>query len=327
MNAIPDISGIHHITAVSSNAAQNLFFYTEVLGLRLVKRTVNFDDPYTYHLYYGDKKGHPGTILTFFPREDLPRGRPGAGALTAIAFAVPAEAIYFWSERLVSSGVTVKMEERFGDRVIRFSDPDGLPLELVGEERPPIISNWERGPIPDASAIRGVHSATATVNLFDPEATLVADVMGMRLVDRDGGRYRYKMDDWESPGRWFDLKIDPNARPASMGSGTVHHIAFRTEDDLTQSRWQEILRGLGYNATDVRDRNYFRSIYFRTPANILFEMATDPPGFGVDESVERLGTSLQLPKPYEGMREEIVRQLPPLCGDELPCNIENAMAA
>ncbi len=327
MNATPDISGIHHITAVSSNAARNLYFYTEVLGLRLVKRTVNFDDPYTYHLYYGDKKGHPGTILTFFPWEDLPRGRPGAGAVTAIAFSVPAEAIYFWGERLGRYGVKVKMEKRFGDPVIRFSDPDGLPLELVGEERPPIISNWELGPIPDASAIRGFHSATATVNALDPEAQLVAEIMGMRLVDNNRGRYRYRLDDWESPGRWFDLNIDPDARAAVMGSGTVHHIAFRTEDDRTQDRWQEILRRSGHNATDVRDRNYFRSIYFRTPANILFEIATDPPGFSVDESVERLGTSLQLPEQYERLREEIVRHLPPLCDEELPCNIETEMAA
>jgi glyoxalase family protein len=327
MNATPDISGIHHITAVSSNAARNLYFYTEVLGLRLVKQTVNFDNPHTYHLYYGDRKGHPGTILTFFPWEDLPRGRPGAGAVTALAFAVPREAVYFWRERLNGHGVRVKMEDRFGDPVLRFADPDGLPLELVGEERPAIVSPWERSPIPEASAIRGVHSATATVNDLAPEATLVAEVMGMRPVDQEKGRYRYRLDDWQSPGRWFDLKIDASARLAKFGSGVFHHIAFRTADDGAQAQWQEILAGSGRNVSGVRDRNYFRSIYFHTPAGILFEMATDAPGFVVDEPVGRLGGSLQLPEQYEGQRREILKHLPPLCEEAWPCTIDHVLAA
>lgn len=327
MKAAPTISGIHHITAVSSNAAGNLYFYTDVLGLRLVKQTVNFDDPYTYHLYYGDRKGHPGTILTFFPWQDLPQGRPGAGSVTATAFSVPAESIYFWAEHLTRNGVPVKLEERFGDRVIRFSDPDGLPLELVGEERPPIISPWMGGPIPAASAIRGFHSATATVNAFNPEALLVAETMGLRWVDEENGRYRYRFDDWESPGRWFDLKVDADARLAKFGSGVVHHIAFRAADDDAQGRWQEILRRSGRTVTGVRDRNYFRSIYFHTPAGILFEMATDAPGFSIDEPVDLLGSSLQLPEQYEARRQQILEHLPPLCEADLPCYLDNVKAA
>ena len=196
-----------------------------------------------------------------------------------------------------------------------------------GEERPPIISHWERSPIPNASAIRGFHSATATVNSFDPEEALVADVMGMRLADQDNGRYRYRLDDWQSPGHWFDLKIDADARLAKFGSGAVHHIAFRARDDQAQAEWQEIVRRYGRNITGVRDRNYFRSVYFHTPAGILFEMATDSPGFSVDEPVDHLGSSLQLPEQYEAQRQEILQHLPPLCDDNLPCYFEEVQAA
>lgn len=302
------ISAIHHITAVASSAADNLTFYENVLGLRLVKQTVNFDDPYTYHLYYGDARGLPGTILTFFPRENLPKGRPGAGMVTAVGFAVPSQSIDFWIKRFKSKGIHIKTTERFGDPVIHLADPHGLPIELIGTADQPPTAHWPNSPIPEAYAINGFHSASATLSSLQETKTLLTDVMGMSLHDQEDKRYRFKMDDSASPGHLYDIVVDAKAPKGKPGAGTVHHIAFRTRDDDTQSGWQSILRTSGVNVTDVRDRKYFRSIYFHTPEGILFEIATDPPGFAVDETENELGTTLKLPDQYEPMRTEIVRQ-------------------
>lgn len=312
MKITPNIFGIHHITAISSAAAENLDFYTRVLGLRLVKKTVNFDDPYTYHLYYGDAQGSPGTILTFFPWEHLPQGRPGAGMVTAMAFAVPPSAMNFWMERLSAAGLQVRWEQRFGEPVLQFSDIHGLPLELIGTKALPVVAPWTQGPIDSHNAIAGFHSATMTLKSITEDRALLANQMGMKTIAETEERVRFEMSDPAAPGRYLDIRIDPQTAQGTMGIGSVHHVAFRTADDQSQSMWQSRLRRAGLGVTHVRDRNYFRSIYFHAPGGVLFEIATDPPGFGVDESVERLGSELKLPPQYEAMRQDILRRLPPL---------------
>jgi glyoxalase family protein len=312
MNTDVNISGIHHITAVTSSAAENLAFYEKILGLRLVKQTVNFDDPFTYHLYYGDANGSPGTILTFFPWENLPRGKPGAGMVTAIAFAIPRTSIEFWTRRIGAQAIRVERSDRFGDPVLQFADPHGLPIELIGTSDPPLTAHWPEGAIEKAHAVTGFHSATATINVLEENNSLLRDVMGMTLDEQGNNRYRFRMTATEAPGRFLDVVYDPQATLGKPGGGTVHHIAFRTENDASQLRWQSILKKSGVGVTDVRDRKYFQSIYFHIPAGVLFEIATDPPGFSIDESAHELGSSLKLPEQYEPMRSEIERRLPPL---------------
>lgn len=305
-------TGIHHITAISSAAGENLIFYERVLGLRLVKQTVNFDDPFTYHLYYGDADGAPGTILTFFPWERLPAGRTGAGMIVAIAFAVSREAMDYWADRLSKAGIQVRKESRFGEPVLRFRDPHGLPLELIGTGNTPPASYWERSPVGREYAIRGFHSATGLLNNLQNTQTLIVGSMGMALKEREGHRYRFRMNGAQSPGQVLDVVVDPSASRGRQGTGTVHHIAFRAGTEGEQMVWQADLRRGGYNVTEVRDRKYFKSIYFREPGGILFEIATDAPGFAVDEPAQDLGTSLKLPAQYERMRPQIEAGLPPL---------------
>ena len=304
------ISSIHHITAVTSSAAENLAFYENTLGLRLVKQTVNFDDPYTYHLYYGDAQGSPGTILTFFPWENIPQGRPGAGMVTAISLAVARQSINFWIKRFKAQGVPIDTTERFGDPVIQLNDPHGLPVELTGTAEQPPTVYWQDSLIPEAHAVKGFHSATATIRSLNETKTLLTGLMGMSLHDQEGNRYRFKMEDPASPGHFYDIIIDPQALVGIAGAGTVHHIAFRTHDDHTQSGWQSVLKTAGIGVTGIRDRKYFRSIYFHTPEGVLFEIATDPPGFAVDETENELGKFLMLPDQYEHMRSEIEQRLP-----------------
>ncbi|MBE0586157.1 MAG: VOC family protein, partial [Desulfofustis sp.] len=305
MNNRQAISGIHHITAISSSATDNVAFYEDVLGLRLVKQTVNFDDPYTYHLYYGDQHGTPGTILTFFPWSELPRGTTGAGMVTAIAFAIPAGSPDYWRQRLQDHQVATTSGTRFGDEVISFADPDGLTLELIAPQRS------QQGAAAD-HAIQGFHSATElTRSLAGTQELLVAS-LGMELHAQEHSRYRFAMTGDESPARFYDLVVDPQAIDGRQGAGTVHHIAFRTPTNETQLRWQHLLREDGYQVTAVRDRKYFKSIYFHEPGGVLFEIATDPPGFTVDEPLEKLGHALQLPEQFESWRDKIVGGLPPL---------------
>ncbi len=306
------ITGIHHITAISSTAAENLDYYERVLGLRLVKQTVNFDDPDTYHLYYGDAGGTPGTIITFFPWGRMPSGRPAAGMIVATAFAVPRAALPYWVERLTTSGATPQTESRFGETLLRCSDPHGLPIELIGTDALPAASHWEESPVDRAHAILGFHAATALVSQLDRTRTLLTGPMGMTLAGREGNRYRFKMSGTDSWGQFLDVVVDPDAPEGRQGPGTVHHIAFRAKTDSEQLHWQTTLRSQGYGVTEVRDRSYFKSIYFHEPGGILFEIATDAPGFAVDEPVEHLGRSLMLPARYERIRTRIEAGLPPL---------------
>ncbi len=305
-------NGIHHITAISSAADENLDFYERVLGLRLVKQTVNFDDPYTYHLYYGDGDGAPGTILTFFPWERMPSGRPGSGMIIATAFAVPHEAMDDWIERLNKRSIEVHTEHRLGEPVLRFKDPHGLGIELIGTKDAPVTKHWEKSPIDQKHAIRSFHSATALLHRLENTETLLAGPMGMALRKRENNRYRFQMNGSGSPGQFLDVLVDPGAPEGRQGTGTFHHIAFRVENDQEQLLWQADLRREGHRVTEVRDRNYFKSIYFREPGGILFEMATDAPGFAVDEPTEHLGEALKLPAQYEPMRSQIEAGLPPL---------------
>ncbi len=306
------ISGIHHITAIANSAADNLAFYETVLGLRLVKQTVNFDDPFTYHLYYGDADGTPGTILTFFPWDNLPRGRAGAGMVTAVAFAIAADSTVFWQDRLRRHGVAYTETRQFGEPVVEFTDPHGLPLQLVAGRGRHATVPWSGSPVSAAHAIRGFHAATALTGDPDATAALLTEVMGMTLVGTDGDRLRFRMQDGDAPGHLLDLLVDPAVLSGRQGGGTVHHIAFRVADTKAQAAWRRVLGQKGFSPTAVRDRNYFKSIYFREPGGVLFELATDPPGFAVDEPADRLGVALKLPAQYEPMRSQIENRLTPL---------------
>lgn len=306
------IPGIHHITAITNSANVNLKFYTEALGLRLVKKTVNFDDPYTYHFYYGDEPGTPGTILTFFPWENMPPGKQGAGQVTGIAFLIPQHAIDFWKSRLEELRLSFETEKRFDEEVVRFADPHGLSLELVETKRLPDIRPWDRSTIPPQYSIRGFHSATATLNSVTDSAMLLTDTLGMQKVASAEKRTRFQMATGVGSGVYYDIVENPDVPGGRMGSGTVHHIAFRARNDTEQKRWQKIIAARGLNVTPIIDRKYFRSIYFRESGGVLFEIATDPPGFLIDEDISKLGEKLMLPDCYESRRQEIEKRLPDL---------------
>jgi len=306
-----EILGIHHVTAIASDPQTNVDFYAGVLGLRLVKRTVNFDDPSTYHLYYGDETGRPGSILTFFPWPGARRGSRGGGQATVTSFSVPEGSLGYWHERLSSRGVVHDdPSERFDEEVLTLLDPDGLKLELVTHAGAADLEPWAGGPVPERHALRGFHSVTLAEN--DPAVTtgLLADGMGFRPAGELGPRSRF-----EVGAGGLGTRVDVVATGEGRGriaAGTVHHVAFRVADDAAQLAWQRRLSDLGQQVTEVRDRQYFRSIYFREPGGVLFELATDPPGFTRDETVAELGTGLKLPPWLEPHRERIAGVLPPL---------------
>lgn len=304
------ILGIHHVTAIAGDPQTNLDFYAGVLGLRLVKLTVNFDDPGTYHLYYGDGVGHPGTILTFFPWPNAPRGRRGTGQVTETAFAIPENAVDFWTRRLAGHRVTFQGPfDRLGEQVISFADPDGLGVELIATKTMRDDRAYQAGPVPIESAIRGFHSATLTQADHRETAALLTGTMGFKLVAQDGSRFRYTVDSGE-PAALVDVLHAPDEKPGRVLAGTVHHIAWRTADDEEQLRWQTELTRLHYGVSPVMDRTYFHSIYYREPGGILFEIATDPPGFSVDEAPEELGSKLVLPSWLEVDRKRLEKVLP-----------------
>ena len=307
-----NLLGLHHITAIASDPRANLDFYTRVLGQRFVKKSVNQDDPGTYHLYYGDYAGSPGTILTFFPWAGVPRGRPGHGQAYATAYSVPPGSLPYWHGRLTQLGVKVGGEEtRFGDQVLTLFDPDGLRLELVAtaerDARPPAPS----ADVPADKAIRGFHSST--LGLVNAKATtaLLTGTMGYREVAQAGPRTRYTVAHG-GPGSYVDLLTDPTLPRGLNGAGTIHHVAFRTADDANQVAALTALQAGGWSVSPVIDRAYFKSIYYREPGGVLFEIATDQPGFAVDEPVATLGSRLSLPPRLEPHRPEIEAALPPL---------------
>jgi glyoxalase family protein len=306
------VSGLHHITAIASDPRQNLDFYTRTLGLRFVKKSVNQDDPGTYHLYYGNYAASPGTILTFFPWAGLRRGRPGTGQAYATAFSVPAGSLPFWQERFQKLGVPHQaVEKRFADEVLAFTDPDGLRLELVATSEADLRPATPAKDVPAEFAIRGFHSSTLALVDAAATARVLTDSMGYKLAGQAGHRARYTAGR-DGPGTYVDLLTDPALPRGLNGAGTIHHVAFRVSDDATEVAAREILFKDGLHVSPVIDRAYFKSIYYREPAGVLFEIATDGPGFAIDEPLDQLGTKLGLPPHLEPHRAEIEAALPKL---------------
>jgi len=304
------ILGLHHITAIASNARRNQEFYTKVLGLRLVKKTVNFDDPGTYHFYFGNETGAPGTILTFFPWEDIGEGRTGTGMATEIGYSVPAGSLEFWKERFDNAGVKHgEISQRLGEQFLPFQDPDGLNINLIvsGDNRTP----WTTDEISAQYAIRGFHSVTLKLRSIKPTATILTEIFGYQLSQQEGARSRYITDAVENASI-VDLVEAPSESAGYNAAGTNHHVAFRVKDDTILMEFREKIVKKGLQITPKIDRDYFFSLYFREPGGVLFELATDNPGFTRDEPLNELGTHLKLPKQYESSRARIEAVLPKL---------------
>lgn len=300
--------GIHHITAIVGHPQENVDFYAGVLGLRLVKQTVNFDDPGTYHLYFGNEGGKPGTIITFFPWAGAKQGVIGDGQVGVTAYAVPAGAMAFWEKRLESFQIPFTKMERFGEQYLEFDDPHGLHLEIV-ERADGETNTWTFGGVTPEVAIKGFAGATLLSAQPEKTADLLENVMGLELVGKEGDFARYRAT--ADIGSIIDLKLTSIGR-GQMGVGTVHHIAWRAIDDADHLDWQEYIADNGYGVTAVRDRNYFNAIYFKEHGEILFEIATDPPGFAHDESQQTMGESLKLPAQYEQHRAQLEKVLIPI---------------
>jgi len=307
------IAGLHHVTAIASDPQRNLDFYVGLLGLRFVKRTVNFDDPGTYHFYFGDQRGRPGTILTFFPWPGARRGIRGTGQIEATALAISSDSVAYWLERFKQHHVTAeRTSPRFGEEVIRFIDPDGLLIELIASSSPARVESWPDSPVPAEHALHGFHSVSAALEGYEKTARLLTDSFGYRLIEESGSRFRFVSPDDTALGRIIDLLCLPDTGMGQVAAGSVHHIAFRAKDEAEQLKWREHLVDLGYNVTPVIDRTYFHSIYFRELGGVLFEIATEPPGFTLDEKLEELGTHLRLPPSMESARPQIEEILPPI---------------
>lgn len=309
-------AGLHHVTAIAGDAQTNLNFYAGVLGLQLVKRTVNFDDPGTYHFYYGTEFGAPGTILTFFAWPGARAGAVGTGQVNATAFSVPAGSLDWWTQRFRTYRVAFNDTplQRFGEEVLRFKDFDGLELELVMSAQPDPREPWSDGRVPAEFAIRGLHAVTAHEEGYERSARLLTDLLGFSKVASEGNRFRYAAGSGGS-GEFIDLLCTPDAPLARSGAGTIHHVAWRAADDAQQIAWREKIVNAGSNVSPVLDRQYFHSIYFREPGGVLFEIATDAPGFATDESPGELGAHLKLPPWLEPVRAQIEANLPTI---ELP---------
>lgn len=305
-----EIPGIHHVTAIAGEPQRNIDFYVRLLGLRLVKKTVNFDDPGTYHFYYGDEIGSAGTILTFFPWPGARQGRKGTGQSTSVAFSIPQGSVAYWQQRLVNAGIEVEeAQERFGEQIVTFGDPDGLQIELVAGGKGDARAGWPGGAVPAEFGIKGVHSVTLSEESYERTASMLRDILGFRLVGAQGNRFRYETGEGGA-GATVDLLDLPGQRRGIVAVGTIHHVAYRALSDEAQAAWREEIAARGYSVTPVLDREYFHSIYFREPGGVLFEIATDPPGFLIDEAPDELGTHLKLPPWYEAERNEIERVLP-----------------
>ena len=303
--------GLHHVTAIASDPQANVDFYTQVLGLRLVKQTVNFDAPDTYHLYYGDEAGRPSTILTFFPWRGVPAGRQGSGLTTATAFSVPPESLGWWQRRVAGLGIDHEgPRTRDGEEVLTFRDPDGLVIDVVaapGDAR----SGWDGvASVPAEHAVRGLHSVTMSEAVPEHTAAMLSGLLGMDLTGEDGDRARFAMAGGGA-GAVVDVAADGRPRGLQAG-GTVHHIAFRAPDREAQARWRSELVEAGLHVTEIVDRQYFTSIYFHEPGGVLLEIATDAPGFAIDEPLLELGRDLRLPPWLEPSREQIRAALPVL---------------
>jgi glyoxalase family protein len=317
------INGIHHVTAICSNPQKNIDFYSKLLGLRLVKLTVNFDDPTTYHLYYGDEIGQPGTILTFFPWANAPKGYRGTSQVITTSFLVPEKSLNYWKDRLKSNDICFEgPAKRFDDdeQVITLYDPDGLELELVAHSSAKENDErfWKDGPISYENGIRGFYSVSLSEEGYERTSEILNE-LGYKMIKNEGNRFRFQLEDSQSTtttgAKILDVLCLPYTSSGMIGIGTVHHIAFRTPSDENQTSIRKNIIKIGLNPTPVIDRTYFHSVYFREPGGILFEIATDPPGFTLDQKVEDLGEKLMLPKWLEPIREKLEKVLPKI---ELP---------
>jgi glyoxalase family protein len=324
-----DVLGIHHVTAITSDPQRNIDFYTSILGLRFVKLTVNQDDPTSYHLYYGDELGHPGTILTFFHWPNIPKGHKGTGEVYAVSFLIPENSINYWIDRFKDKKIEFRgPHKRFeNEQVITFHDPDGLELELVAhksavEDRTANV--WKEGPIPIEHAIRGFYSVTLSEEGYERTASVLTDELGFIPTRQEGSRFRYEIPTTSSSSNQekeeenlrganiVDVLCLPYRWQAAIGIGSVHHVAWRTPTDEQQKVLRKNIVKAGLNATPVIDRVYFHSVYFREPGGVLFEIATNPPGFTIDEKAEDLGTRLMLPPWLESMRSDLEKVLRPV---------------
>ncbi|UIJ73168.1 ring-cleaving dioxygenase [Aurantimonas sp. HBX-1] len=305
-------AGIHHVSAIAGPAARNVAFYTTVLGLRLVKKTVNFDDSGAYHLYYGDETGTPGSLITFFPWENVAPGRLGIGETQETAYRVPQGAIGYWTHRFIDKGVDHQpLERRFGETVLPFRDPDGTRLALVavpGIEAEPAYAD---GGVPAEHALRGLHSVSLLLEEVGPTGAILTDVLGFAQTASEGFLTRYQSG--ATVGGIVDIRAVGDFLKPRQGGGSVHHVAFRAADDAAQAAMvRRLVDNHGIDTTEQQDRNYFRSVYFREPGHVLFEIATDIPGFTIDETPAELGGSLKLPARFEPFRQRIEAALPPL---------------
>lgn len=304
------ILGLHHITAIAGDAKRNFDFYSKVLGLRFIKKTVNFDDPGTYHFYFGDEVGSAGTILTFFPwGEGIQQGRKGSGMATKIGYSVPKGSLDFWQKRFEKYNVIYnKPAEKFGEKYLTFLDPDGLKLELIESKTDDNRKAWETDEVKADVATKGFHNITLTLNSIKATAAILTDIFGYKLIDQEVNRYRYATDAVENAAI-VDLVELPEEKRGLNANGTVHHVAFRVPNDEVLMKFREKIEDYGLQITPQIDRQYFHSLYFREPGGVLFEIATDNPGFTVDESLEELGQNLKLPAQYEPQRAAIEEHL------------------
>ena len=305
------VPGIHHVTAITADVQACVDFYVTVLGLRFIKQTVNFDVPDTYHVYFGDQVGHPGTAMTFFGWPHLPWRQAGSGQVTTVGFAVPPGSIDAWSRRLAGLGVEAGRGERFGAEVLTVRDPDQIQVELVGDATDDRWEAWEQSPVPPEEQVRGFHGVTLTIGEEEPSLRFLEDTMGFEESAREGSRVRLETGEG-GPHAVLELVVDPSLERGEEATGTVHHVAWRALDDEHEVAWRETLVGAGREVTPVIERKYFRSIYFREPGGVLFEIATDRPGFTVDEPAESLGSGLQLPAWHEDRRASLKVNLPPI---------------
>lgn len=305
-----DILGLHHVSTISGAPARNVAFYTRLLGLRLVKKTVNFDAPRAYHLYYGDRIGRPGTLITFFPHAAIRPGVRGTGEVDVTHFAVPSGSLAYWKDRLNAAHVGANHETIGGRDALTFRDADNTRLSLIETAG---VHEVDRptSDVPPEHAIIGLAAVTTVVKALDPTAVFVTETLGFKAVGQDGNRAWFVPSSGDgSPS--LEVVIEPTANRAQLGLGSVHHVAWRVKDAAAQLRVRDAMAGKVAGLTDVRDRNYFQSIYFREPGGVIFEIATDGPGFAVDEDEASLGTALKLPAQFEPQRSQIEAVLPPL---------------
>ncbi len=306
------LTGLHHLTAMASDPARNAAFYMQVLGLRMIKKTINFDDPGAYHLYYGDYPGSPGTALTFFLWPGARRGTPGVGQVTSYAFQIPVGSSDYWEKRLTAKNVeSVQTGERFNEALVSLRDPDGFAIDLIETADPLPVVHWAGSDVPAEHCIHGFHGVTMTHRKLDRSASLLTSLMGARHEQSDGNRHRYVLGSGPERAR-IDIVEDPHGAPGTSGTGIVHHVAWRTPTDETEAEALAEIHHAGIQSSGVIDRSYFHSIYYREPGGVLYEIATDGPGFEIDEPVESLGDQLMLPPWMEARRVMIEGSLPPI---------------